>query len=83
MKLAKFFLNNAFRKLNSFKDNSEILKGPELIKEVRVSIFRLKSKELLSKLIRVVIKYINKEFSKMQDFVNRKIKNIMEKIEIE
>ncbi|CAK83599.1 unnamed protein product (macronuclear) [Paramecium tetraurelia] len=83
LKLVKFFLNHAFRKLNSFKDNTEVLKGPELIKEVKTSNIRMKSKELLAKLIRIVIKYINREFSKMQDFVNRKIKWIMEKIEIE
>ncbi|CAD8093017.1 unnamed protein product [Paramecium sonneborni] len=83
LKLAKFFLNHAFRKLKSFKDNTEVLKGPELIKEVKTSNILLKSQELLAKLIRIVIKYINREFSKMQDFVNRKIKHIMEKIEIE
>lgn len=55
------FPNPTFEKNYVLKIN----KGPELIKEVRTSTFRLKSKELLSKLIRIVIKYINKEFSKM------------------
>ncbi|CAD8082552.1 unnamed protein product [Paramecium sonneborni] len=64
LKLVRFFLNHAFRQLKSFNDNTEILKGPELIKEVKTSNILFKSKELLAKLIKLQLSILIENFQR-------------------